>query len=56
MRGRKPTPTRLKLIHGNPGNRPLNPNKPEPRAAIPTCPSHLRSGCPARRSVDHDPR
>jgi P27 family predicted phage terminase small subunit len=47
MRGRKPTPTVLKVIQGNPGNRPLNANEPEPRAAMPTCPSHL---CPPAKA------
>ena len=28
--GRKPTPTRLKLIAGNPGHRPVNTNEPKP--------------------------
>jgi hypothetical protein len=30
MRGRKPKPTRLKLVAGNPGKRPLNPREPTP--------------------------
>ena len=30
MRGRKPKPTVLKLIHGNPGHRPLNKSEPKP--------------------------
>ena len=29
MRGRKPTPTALKIIAGNPGKRPLNENEPQ---------------------------
>lgn len=29
MRGRKPKPTVLKLIAGNPGHRPLNENEPK---------------------------
>lgn len=29
-RGRKPTPTRLKVINGNPGKRALNKNEPKP--------------------------
>lgn len=41
MRGRKPIPTRLKLISGNPGKRPLNRHEPKPPSALPTCPSHL---------------
>src|SRR5262245_33862362 len=40
-RGRKPTPTRLKLLRGNPGGRPLNAGEPRPPAAIPDCPDHL---------------
>ena len=28
MRGRKPTPTHLKLVKGNPGKRPMNANEP----------------------------
>ena len=36
MRGRKPTPTYLKLLKGNPGKRPLNKN--EPRPEIPDAP------------------
>jgi phage terminase small subunit len=41
MRGRKPTPTALKLVAGNPGKRPLNRHEPKPVTAIPTCPAHL---------------
>jgi len=41
MRGRKPTPTRLKILTGNPGKRPLNPDEPQPEAAIPDCPPEL---------------
>lgn len=41
MRGRKPVPTVLKLINGNPGKRQLNRNEPKPVTAIPTCPAHL---------------
>lgn len=41
MRGRKPTPTALKLAMGNPGRRPINGREPKPPASRPTCPSHL---------------
>jgi len=41
MQGRKPKPTALKLIQGNPGRRPLNGHEPKPPAKMPTCPSHL---------------
>lgn len=41
MRGRRPRPTRLKVLAGNPGRRPLNEDEPKPEAAIPECPPEL---------------
>jgi len=41
MRGRRPTPTRLKILTGNPGKRPLNQAEPMPEAAMPECPAEL---------------
>jgi len=41
MRGRKPTPTALKVITGNPGHRPLPENEPEFKLKIPKCPLKL---------------
>lgn len=41
MRGRKPKPTALKLIDGNPGKRPIRGREPKPPTALPTCPAHL---------------
>lgn len=41
MRGRKPTPTHLKLVTGNPGRRPLNEHEPKFEAALPLVPEHL---------------
>lgn len=41
MRGRKPIPTELKKLAGNPGHRPLNDSEPRPDRDIPRCPSHL---------------
>ena len=41
MRGRKPKPTRLKVITGNPGKRPLNFDEPRPEPAVPDCPPEL---------------
>jgi P27 family predicted phage terminase small subunit len=41
MQGRKPIPTPLKLITGNPGRRPLNLNEFKPDVEIPKCPPHL---------------
>jgi P27 family predicted phage terminase small subunit len=41
MRGRRPKPTRLKVLTGNPGKRPLNDSEPMPNVAIPECPVEL---------------
>src|SRR5882757_6193325 len=41
MRGRRPKPTRLKMLTGNPGKRPLNGDEPRPDANIPECPPEL---------------
>ncbi len=40
-RGRKPKPTALKLLEGNPGKRPLNVKEPKPEKKAPRCPSWL---------------
>jgi P27 family predicted phage terminase small subunit len=39
--GRKPTPTKLRLLRGNPGKRPLPQGEPTPRVAAPAAPSHV---------------
>jgi P27 family predicted phage terminase small subunit len=41
MRGRRPKPTRIKALTGNPGKRPLNPHEPRPEPALPECPPEL---------------
>lgn len=41
MRGRKPVPTQLKILRGNPGCRPLPTNEPKPRRVLPRPPKHL---------------
>jgi P27 family predicted phage terminase small subunit len=41
MVGRKPKPTHLKLVAGNPGRRKLNHDEPKPRRGIPKVPAHL---------------
>lgn len=41
MVGRRPKPTRLKLLAGNPGRRPLRADEPEPEVAIPEPPKFL---------------
>ena len=38
-RGRKPTPTAIKLLEGNPGKRPLNANEPKPAKKRPPVPN-----------------
>ena len=40
-RGRKPTPTALKVLEGNPGKRKLNDNEPRPDKKAPSCPKWL---------------
>lgn len=41
MKGRKPKPTHLHLINGNPGRRPRNKTEPKPPKGIPNCPEHV---------------
>ena len=41
QRGRKPKPTALKMLEGNPGGRPLNTKEPRPEKKAPRCPSWL---------------
>jgi phage terminase small subunit len=41
MAGRRPVPTHLKVLRGNPGKRPLNAQEPQPDNTIPHCPQWL---------------
>ena len=41
MRGRKPKPTALRAIEGNPGKRRLNDREPTPPEGVPDCPDEL---------------
>ena len=41
MRGRRPKPTRMKVLTGNPGKRPLNEHEPRPIPVVPDCPPEL---------------
>jgi P27 family predicted phage terminase small subunit len=41
MRGRKPTPTHLKIVRGNPGKRRLNAAEPAPERVMPSPPVEL---------------
>jgi P27 family predicted phage terminase small subunit len=44
MRGRKPTPTRLRILHGNPGHRSLNAREPRPSTTDPVIPPEWLDG------------
>ena len=41
QRGRKPKPTALKMLEGNPGGRPINEAEPKPQKKAPRCPTWL---------------
>lgn len=41
MAGRKPKPTVVKILEGNPGKRKLNDKEPMPVKGMPTCPAWL---------------
>ena len=41
MKGRKPKPTHLKVITGNPGKRPINAREPKPTRGALRCPPDL---------------
>lgn len=41
VRGRKPKPTALKILEGNPGHRPINTKDPLPKGRLPRCPDWL---------------
>jgi len=40
-KGRKPTPSHLRLVQGNPGKRPINDAEPKSRRERPSAPSHI---------------
>ena len=42
-RGRKPTPTAIKELEGNPGKRKLNKKEPRPARKAPACPKWLET-------------
>ena len=41
QRGRKPKPTAVKVLEGNPGKRPMNSAEPKPEKKAPSCPKWL---------------
>lgn len=58
MRGRKPTPTNLKLIRGNPGKRAINKDEPIPEGELDTPPDWLSDSQKAgwRYVIEHSPK
>ena len=42
MRGRKPKPTAIRILEGNPGKRPINKNEPKPQPLGPECPDFVQ--------------
>jgi P27 family predicted phage terminase small subunit len=46
-RGRKPVPTKLKILRGNPGKRRISQNELKPKAERPECPQWLPAGAKA---------
>jgi P27 family predicted phage terminase small subunit len=42
MKGRKPKPTEIKKLEGNPGKRAINKKEPKPKVEMPDCPNHLQ--------------
>jgi P27 family predicted phage terminase small subunit len=53
MRGRKPVPTALKVVRGNPGGRPLNEDEPTPQGDA-EMPDYLTPGAAAHWPVVAD--
>lgn len=49
--GRKPVPTALKVVRGNPGKRPLNEDEPTPPKGIPDAPDYLSPAAAAHWPV-----
>lgn len=41
IKGRKPKPTNIKKLEGNPGKRPFNTKEPRPNKVAPECPDWL---------------
>lgn len=57
MRGRKPKPSHLRIIEGNPGHRPINSDEPQPDTDIGEPPPHLsvRAQYYWREAIKHAP-
>lgn len=65
VRGRKPKPSHLRLLEGNPGHRPINDGEPVPVGALGAAPDELtgkarerwreiNDGCPWLSVADRD--
>lgn len=52
QRGRKPKPTAVKVLEGNPGKRSLNTAEPKPEKKAPRCPSWLEDEAKKRMEED----
>jgi P27 family predicted phage terminase small subunit len=52
MKGRKPKPTALKEVAGNPGKRKLNRDEPRPELGRPSCPLHIETNATAKAEWD----
>ncbi len=57
MRGRKPVPTHLKVIRGNPGKRALNPDEPVPAGDLSAPPDWMSEAQKAgwNYAIEHAP-
>jgi len=57
MRGRKPVPTYLKVLSGNPGKRALNKNEPVPEGSLADSPDWMTEGQKAGwdYAIEHAP-
>ena len=54
MAGRKPKPTAIKKLEGNPGKRKLNTKEPIPAKGMPECPQWLLAeGCGFALHMQH---
>jgi P27 family predicted phage terminase small subunit len=58
MRGRKPKPTHLKLLEGNPGQRRINRHEPRPEGDLTDPPEWMTAAQKEgwRYAIDHAPR
>ena len=53
-RGRKPKPTAMKELEGNPGKHPLNTSEPKPNKKAPACPKWLEPEAKKEETTETD--